>query len=687
MTPTSPNASNSAHASTAAENKIATRHRSTLKVVLEVVKVIIYDICLWFFDLIVHTFFREVKSRGTFHIPRTGPIIFVIAPHANQFIDPLLVMLKVRHYSGRRIAFLTAAKSYRRKFIGMFARLTGAIPVERAQDLLKAAPGTIKIDLDGDATVVKGTGTRFTRDCQKKGLLGLPDSLGNAVVEEVVSDTELRLRKPFQLGKKEQQITDRLTNGTTYKVAPHVDNNVVFQNVFNHLNGGKVLGIFPEGGSHDRPDLLPLKPGVAIMALGAASTSPDPHAVINVIPVGMNYFHPHRFRSRAVIEFGKPIRVDKKRSKMYEDNSKAAVDALLETITLGLREVTVTCTDYDTLMALQAARRLYTSARREQIPLPMIVEMNRRLVRGYEKYAYNPEVKEMKTMVSEYNKKLMRMGLHDHQVELLSSSDRFKTLVTFSDRLFKVFLFFGLSLPGIFLFSPVFITARRISRQKAKEALAGSVVKIRARDVLSTWKILVALGLAPALYIFYSVIGTVFLVQLGLVPQVPVFVVFLVCYGWSVLTTYASLRIGEIGVDYYKSLKPLFYSLMSAHKDVGQIEELKKNRAYLAERVTEFCDKFGPGLFSDYDRFYKRYNGVTDFDEFYDHEEPSLAYSGFNIHNLADVPIFSGEASDSDNGEEAVGHEEVIPTSEKTKLRLRKAMQERREEEEGNGEN
>lgn len=663
----------------AAENKIRTRHRSGAAVVLEVAMVVIYDMCLWFFDLIVHTFFREVKSRGTFHIPRTGPIIFVIAPHANQFIDPLLVMLKVRHYSGRRIAFLTAAKSYRRKFIGMFARLTGAIPVERAQDLLKPAPGTISIDLDGDATVVKGTGTRFTRDCQKKGLLGLPESLGNAVVEEVVSDTELRLRKPFQLGKKLEQITDRLTKGTAYKVAPHVDNNVVFQNVFKHLNAGKVLGIFPEGGSHDRPDLLPLKPGVAIMALGAASASLDPHAVINVIPVGMNYFHPHRFRLRAVIEFGKPIRVDKKRSKLYEENSKAAVDALLETITLGLREVTVTCTDYDTLMALQAARRLYTSARRDQIPLPMIVEMNRRLVRGYEQYADNPDVKEMKTMVSEYNKKLMRMGLHDHQVELLTSSDRLRTLVTFCDRLFKVFLFFGLSLPGIFLFSPVFITARRISRQKAKEALAGSVVKIHARDVLSTWKILVALGLAPALYIFYSVIGTVLIVELGVVPQAPVLVVFLVCYGWSVLTTYASLRIGEIGVDYYKSLKPLFYSLMSAHKDVGQIEELKKNRAYLAERVTEFCDKFGPGLFSDYDRFYKRYNGVTDFDEFYDHEEPALAYTGFNIHNLADVPIFSGEA-DSDREEGSDREEEAAVPSDKTKLRLRKGKRKEKSE-------
>lgn len=666
----------------AAENTVVTKKKTTLSVILEIIKIIIYDMCLWFFDLIVHTFFREVKSRGTFHIPRTGPIVFVIAPHANQFIDPLLVMQKVRHYSGRRIAFLTAAKSYRRKFIGIFARLTGAIPVERAQDLLKSASGTITVDLENDATVVHGKDTKFTEECQKKGLIGLPDSLGNAVVEEIVSDTELKLRKPFQLkgpNNREQRVTELLSKGTSFKVAPHVDNNVVFQNVFKHLNSGKVLGIFPEGGSHDRPDLLPLKPGVAIMALGAVSQSEDPHAVINVIPVGMNYFHPHRFRSRAVIEFGKPIRVDKRRAKTYEENSKAAVDALVETVTLGLKEVTVTCNDYDTLMALQAARRLYTSARRELIPLPMIVEMNRRLVRGYELYADDPEVKSMKSMVSDYNKNLMRMGLHDHQVELLSSSNREKTLVTFCARLFKVFLFFGLSMPGIFLFSPVFITARRISHQKAKEALAGSVVKIQARDVLSTWKILVALGLAPALYIFYSVLGTLFIVKAGILPQVPVPLIFLVCYAWSLLTTYASLRIGEIGVDYYKSLKPLFYSLLSAHKDIVQIEELKKNRRYLSERVTEFCDKFGPGLFSDYDRFYKRYNGVTDYDEFYDHEEPTLAYSLFNIHNLADVPIFSGETSDSDVGEDSFVHEEVIPSDEKTKLRLRKAMQERRQ--------
>ena len=62
----------------------------------------------------------------------------------------------------------------------------------------------------------------------------------------------------------------------------------------------------------------------------------------------------------------------------------------------------------------------------------------------------------------------------------------------------------GLSLPGIILFSPVFITSKKISVRKAKEALAASLVKIKAKDVISTWKILVALVLAPALYILFS---------------------------------------------------------------------------------------------------------------------------------------------------------------------------------------
>jgi glycerol-3-phosphate O-acyltransferase/dihydroxyacetone phosphate acyltransferase len=43
----------------------------------------------------------------------------------------------------------------------------------------------------------------------------------------------------------------------------------MFESVFKALNNGDCVGIFPEGGSHDRLELLPLKAGMCIMALGA----------------------------------------------------------------------------------------------------------------------------------------------------------------------------------------------------------------------------------------------------------------------------------------------------------------------------------------------------------------------------------------------------------------------------------
>ena len=43
-----------------------------------------YDLALLLFRLIINIFFREVRPRGAFNIPRDGPVIFVGAPHSNQ---------------------------------------------------------------------------------------------------------------------------------------------------------------------------------------------------------------------------------------------------------------------------------------------------------------------------------------------------------------------------------------------------------------------------------------------------------------------------------------------------------------------------------------------------------------------------------------------------------------------------
>lgn len=89
--------------------------------------------------------------------------------------------------------------------------------------------------------------------------------------------------------------------------------------------------------------------GVAIMALGALAANPNCN--LRIVPVGMNYFHAHKFRSRAVIEFGVPIEVPSNLVDMYrEGHKREAVQSLLEIIYNGLMSVTVTSPDYDTLM-------------------------------------------------------------------------------------------------------------------------------------------------------------------------------------------------------------------------------------------------------------------------------------------------------------------------------------------------
>lgn len=44
----------------------------------------VYDAFLWTLTILVDLFFREVHPRGSWKVPRRGPVIFVAAPHANQ---------------------------------------------------------------------------------------------------------------------------------------------------------------------------------------------------------------------------------------------------------------------------------------------------------------------------------------------------------------------------------------------------------------------------------------------------------------------------------------------------------------------------------------------------------------------------------------------------------------------------
>lgn len=67
----------------------------------------------------------------------------------------------------------------------------------------------------------------------------------------------------------------------------------------------------------------------------------------------MNYFHPHRFRSRAVISYGVPISIEPELVENYAKGGAAKREAISKLLCDGydgLKSVTVNAPNYDVLM-------------------------------------------------------------------------------------------------------------------------------------------------------------------------------------------------------------------------------------------------------------------------------------------------------------------------------------------------
>ncbi|KAG0362530.1 hypothetical protein BC939DRAFT_444573 [Gamsiella multidivaricata] len=551
----------------------------------------IYDFVAFFFTIMLDIFFREIRPRGAHKIPKKGPVIFVAAPHANQFVDPLVLMREC----GRRVSFLAAKKSMDRPWIGAFARSMNAIPVERPQDLAKVGSGIIKLmNRVGDPLRITGIGSKFTKELMVNDIIQLPKDVGSAIVAEIISDTELIVKKEF----KELKALELLSRaeGTAYKCLPHMDQTNVYKTVFERLNAGHCVGIFPEGGSHDRAEMLPLKAGVTIMALGALAANPN--LDLKIVCCGLNYFHPHRFRSRAVVEFGEPLTVAPELVEMYKKggaDKRGACGKLLDIIYEALRGVTLNAPDYETLMVIQAARRLYKPTHRK-LQISQVVELNRRFVAGYMHFKDNPKVIEAKNKVMHYNTQLRYHGLRDHQVNIRTT--RRHAIGLLVSRLIQMIFLTCLALPGTLMNLPVAVVARIISNKKAKEALAASTVKIAGRDVLATWKLLVALGLMPVLYFSYSVLVFVYCGQFDLSLKARLLIAWA---AWALIpfVTYASIRFGEQGLDIMKSIRPLFLSIIPGEQDT--MDDLRKARAELQKTITDLINELAPEIYPDFD--------------------------------------------------------------------------------------
>ncbi|WP_115373893.1 lysophospholipid acyltransferase family protein [Adhaeribacter pallidiroseus] len=111
-------------------------------------------------------------------------------------------------------------------------------------------------------------------------------------------------------------------------------NSAIFEKCYEFLQANGTLLIFPEGNSFNERRLRPLKTGAARIALGAAAQSNFAQTV-TILPVGLNYSEPTRFRSKVLVNIASPIVVNDL-AAIYQQDSTRAVRLLTEQIRAAL---------------------------------------------------------------------------------------------------------------------------------------------------------------------------------------------------------------------------------------------------------------------------------------------------------------------------------------------------------------
>lgn len=102
-----------------------------------------------------------------------------------------------------------------------------------------------------------------------------------------------------------------------------INNQAAFAKSHAFLASGGCLYIAPEGGSEMERRVRPFKTGTARIALQAEAKA-DFKLGLRILPVGLSYEHPERFRSHMVLNAGKPIIVSDYAAVYRENTIKAA---------------------------------------------------------------------------------------------------------------------------------------------------------------------------------------------------------------------------------------------------------------------------------------------------------------------------------------------------------------------------
>jgi glycerol-3-phosphate O-acyltransferase / dihydroxyacetone phosphate acyltransferase len=252
-------------------------------------------------------------------------------------------------------------------------------------------------------------------------------------------------------------------------------NKDMFNYCFDHLSGRNSLLIFPEGVSITERKLKPLKTGVARIARGAElKNNRELHLVI--IPIGLNYSDPHRFRSDLFVNIGEPIRVNEYITANPE-NEIEEVERLTDLCEEKLRESVIHIDTENTDKVLDLLNTIYSRDLKLELGIDF-KEQEREFKMQKEMLdatlyfrEHQPETfLRVTAQMSAYADKLNKNGLNDKDIKEIKFQKSFRRIGSYIIG-FPVFLL-GF-LPN---FIPYFLVDFTVKRLKMNETFKGSMI-------------------------------------------------------------------------------------------------------------------------------------------------------------------------------------------------------------------
>ncbi len=267
------------------------------------------------------------------------------------------------------------------------------------------------------------------------------------------------------------------------------------------LQKGGAIALFPEGVSHNSPKLLPIKTGAARIALGAISGYQGTEKVdLKIVPVGLFYTNKTTFRSEALLHFGEPFKVEPVALEADGNLPREEVKELTQKIENALREVTVNAETQAEIENANEAANLFLSVS-ETFDIEESLAAQSNFIRDYLATndtfkAENLETDEITERISNYKKKLEKIGLETENLSL-SSQPFWYVFQHFLVRLWVLLLFLPFAIAGVILHFPAY---------QVSKLLASRYTNHGVDDIISTVKVLSGIVFMPVTWLILAAI-------------------------------------------------------------------------------------------------------------------------------------------------------------------------------------